>query len=149
MIVTRVSKEEWAEKFYAAAHAAVFKEFMGPDDERISFAILVIDPEKDEPIMYATICEPKKDSAYINYGGSFPPYRGSTKAVKAFKKIVSELFETHSEISYHCENINVPMLKLGIKSGFRVIGLTYTKSHKILLEHSLERDRYYRQTRRS
>ena len=144
MNVIRVSKEEWAEKFYFNAHFSVFKEPMEAGVERIDFAQLV-ETHEENLVMYATICEPKKGTAYINYGGSFPAFRGSITSLKAFKKILSDLFETHNEVTFHCENTNFAMLKLAISTGFKIIGVTYTRSGKILVEHLLERDRYNRQ----
>lgn len=143
MNVLKISKEEWKEKFSKNAHLSVFKEILDPECERIDFANLIVD-KNEKLTMYATVCELDSDTAYLNFGGSFPTSRSSLSAVKAFRALISDLFRHYQFIGFHCENDNHAVLKLALHSGFRIIGVSYSsRTGKVLLEHRLEREQHF------
>lgn len=130
--VKKISKEEW--KVLAVnAHLAVFNEEWTADKERIDFALLTVD-EDGKVIQYATIREMDSESSYLQYGGSFPDYRGKVQSVHSFKSILDWLFLEYKNVSFFTENTNWPMLKFAIREKFRVICVRTFKNH-VMLEH--------------
>lgn len=135
--VKRIEKHEWYQ-MAGKAHLAVFDETWDPDLERIDYALLTVD-EKNSLIQYATLRELDRESVYISYGGSFPNYKGSVAALKSFQSILGWLYAHYKHVSFLTENTNFPMLKFGIKEGFRVVGIRNFKG-KVMLEHFRERE---------
>lgn len=130
--IKRIEKEDW--KLLASqAHESVFDETWDADLERHDYVLVTVD-EDNTLIQYATIHEADRDSAWLQYGGSFPKYRGSISALQSFKTILKYLFEKYLYVSFYTENTNAPMLKFGIKEGFLIIGARIFKG-KLMLEH--------------
>ncbi len=135
--IKKISKEDWYQ-LASPAHEAVFNEKWDAGLERIDFALLSVDAE-NMLIQYATIREMDRDSCFLNYGGSFPKYRGSIHALQSFRAILDWLYSNYKNVSFLTENINWPMLKFAIREKFRVIGVRTFKGH-VMLEHYKGRD---------
>lgn len=135
--VKQISRFDW-HALAANAHLAVFNENWTPEKERIDFTLLTVD-EDNKMIQYATIREMDWESSYIQYGGSFPDYRGSINSVKSFRAILDWLFERYINVSFFTENTNWPMLKFAIREKFSVIS-TRTFQNHVMLEHYRRRE---------
>jgi hypothetical protein len=135
MLVTCILKDEWKE-FSESAHLSVFKERIDPMQERIDFALLVAD-DANKLILYCSYRETDKDSVYMQFGGSFPTHRGDIKVLPAFLEMVKWCKARYKAIMFHTENTNHAMIKLGMKSGFNIVGMSHGRTGKILLEHEL------------
>lgn len=135
--VKAINKQDWR-TLAVGAHLAVFNETWTPDRERIDFALLTVD-EENKMIMYATIREMDSQSAYIQYGGSFPDYRGSVHSIDSFRAILKWLFDHYVNVSFFTENTNWAMLKFAIREKFRVI-CTRTFDGHVMLEHYKKRE---------
>lgn len=130
--VKKISRTDWKD-LASQAHQAVFKEAWEADYERVDFALLTVDPE-NILVQYATIREIDSDSAYIQYGGSFPSYKGTIHSLVSFKAILRWLFERYTNVSFLTQNDNFAMLKFAIKEGFMVVGMRNFKGN-VMLEH--------------
>ena len=129
--VKRIEKSEWV-SLSRDAHVSVFKEEWEAEKERVDFALLTTDSE-DQLIQYATLRELDSESVYIQYGGSFPTYRGSIPAYRSFQAILRWLGERYPNVTFLTENTNLAMLKFAIREGFIIVGLRATKK-SIMLE---------------
>lgn len=136
MIVSYYSKEEWA-AYSANAHLSVFKEIHDANQDRIDFALLAAD-ENQTLILYCTFCELDRDSVYMQFGGSFPPYRGSPETYRGFCEFVSRLSKQYKHLYFHVEHSNFAMLKFAIKMECKIVGVSRARTGRILLEHHLE-----------
>lgn len=130
--IRKINKEDWKE-LASNAHLAVFNEVWTPEKERIDYALLTVD-ENDMLIQYATIRESDFETSYIQYGGSFPEYKGSIQAYQSFKAILDWLYERYKNVSFLTMNRNWPMLKFAIKEKFAVVGMRNFNGY-IMLEH--------------
>lgn len=130
--VKRIEPPEW-KLLSRDAHVSVFREDWDADKDRIDYALLTVDG-KNELIQFATIRELDAESAYIQYGGSFPNYRGTATSHRSFQAILRWLDERYKNVSFLTENTNFAMLKFAIKERFVVIGVRNFKNH-IMLEH--------------
>lgn len=135
--VKRVEKTDW-QLLAKNAHEVVFREAWPDNFERIDYALLTTDAE-DKLVQYATIRETDAISAYIQYGGSFPDYRGSVSSYRSFRAIIDHLFEQYKNVSFLVENTNLPMLKFALKEHFIIIGIRNFKN-QIMLEHFKTRE---------
>lgn len=138
MIVKKISKEIWAEKFAEEAHLAVFKEVWPRDFERIDYALVTVD-EADKLVQYVTIREMDKESCYLQYGGSFEDFRNSIKSWRSYEVILDYLGKEYKNVGFLIENSNFPMLKFAIKKEFVVCGLRHVNG-KLFLEHFKRRE---------
>lgn len=130
--VKRIEKEAW-HVLAGPAHEAVFKEAWEADAERIDFTLITTDPN-NTLVQYATIRELDCDTAYIQYGGSFPSYRGTTVAFDSFRAILAWLFEHYKGVTFLTQNNNYAMLKFAIKERFEIVGMRTFRGN-IMLEH--------------
>lgn len=135
LAIKRLWPEEWAQ-FSEAAHSVTFGEFRPGSKDRVDFALLAVD-EHDVPIGYVTIKELDAETAYWQFGGSFPSYRATASVWHAYKAAADWNAKHYKRVLTFIENNNTPMLKFAMKLGFRVIGIRNFKS-RILLEHLLE-----------
>jgi hypothetical protein len=132
------SREDWLKYFADVAHAAVFDPDVVRQEGGFGFALLVIDEEKDEPIIYVTCAKNPAGGAYIEYGGSFPNSRGSQKVLRAFQ-LVNKWFEekgfTHSGLM--TRNTNKQMNRLALATDYFVTGV-HMDDGRLYLDYTRE-----------
>ena len=121
MELKKLSKEEW-KHLCANAHLVCFNESRDPEMDRIDFALLTV---KDSvPGAFVTIREVDSESIYWQYGGAFPSIRGTTEVLKHYKSFFNWCADSgYKRASTLIENTNVPMLKLAMHCGYRIIGI--------------------------
>lgn len=136
MTVKKVTKEDWAE-LSEKAHLIVFNQNSKPEMERIDYALMV-ESNSGIPLQYATCRELDGESVYVQYGGSFPGTKGSTRSLRCAEKLLEWAeFAGYRRVSFFVENTNEAMLKLAMRLGFLIVGVRNFKN-KILLEHFKE-----------
>ena len=132
--VIKVESIDW-EKMSEEAHLICFNEIRPKSCNRIDYTLMVVDTRTDKPVSYITVKEYDDETVYWQHGGSFP---GSTgiPAWKAYNLCIDWSKGFYKRIFTLIENVNVPMLKMAMKAGFRIIG-TKTISNGIMVEHYL------------
>lgn len=134
--VEKISKEQWT-GLSEYAHRICFNEVMNASDDRIDYALLVIDDKTEDTICYVTVREHDHESVYWQYGGSFD--KGSFKSFHGYMAMVKWTLERYTRISTYIENKNTVMLKFAMAVGYLITGVrTYKGS--VLLEHLLEKE---------
>ncbi len=119
------------------AHAAVFGGKC-PDklDEVISYALLLT--EDEVPVGYVTAQLHTVETVYWKLGGAFPPGKKRYSTLTGYRMMIDwERGIGRKRISTYISNSNIPMLKLAMHEGFRVVGTRYFHG-SILLDHCLE-----------
>jgi len=136
MKVVKISKDDWG-KLSKEAHLITFGEDKKPDAERIDFT-LAVESFGGVPMAYATCKELDSESLYWQYGGSFPDTKGTVHSFRAMKELLKWVKTAgYVRLGFYVENDNAPMLKLALKTGFKIMGVRYFRD-SILLEHRLE-----------
>lgn len=130
-----VSPEHW-KQLASAAHLVVFDEHWDEMLERISYAIIML-TDKKEMVAYATIQLIDNDTAYLQYGGAFPTFKGTSIVFKAFQTMINCLKSKYKKLVTMIENDNYPMLKFYMKENFLITGIRYFNGFT-LLENSYE-----------
>ena len=131
-----LTKQEWL-PIAADAHLTCFNEIIEPDFNNIDFAL--ISKKGERLLTYCTVRQLDKETCYWQYGGALPECKDTVYSYKGTKASVDACFSYgYKRISFYVENDNLPMLKLALKLGFRVIGLRNFKK-SILLELFLEK----------
>lgn len=132
------TKEQWMSGGATEAHYLVFDKELSGAETVFDFAALVVDEEKDAPVIYSTFQELGPHSVNLGFGGSFPAYRGSPLVAKAFSMLVDTALERYKMVSFMTKNDNYPMLKLGFSKKFKVTGLN-TSPDGLFLENTIYR----------
>lgn len=126
---------DWA-KYSETAHLVVFDETRPTALERINFA-LVVETDEGVPAAYSTIKELDSETAYFQYGGSFPGTKGTTASLRAYKLIMGFISKAYKRAGTLIENTNTPMLKFAMNEGWLITGMRVFDG-KILLEHKID-----------
>lgn len=134
--IFKLSKEQWSD-ISEKCHAATFKESKPKEWDRVDFALMAVDQEKNLMVGYMTIRELDHESIYWQYGGSFPEYRNTLIAARTYALFIKWCSEHYKRISTLIENTNKPMLKLAAHNGLQIFGIRNFKG-KVLLEHGIE-----------
>lgn len=138
MQVNFYTKDDWQE-LSPNAHLSVFDEGINVASEKIDFALIV--GEQENPFGYITIKEHDGTTAYIQRGGVFPTVKGLGFSADYLQLCLSWLWSRgFKKVFLNVKNGNVPMIKLGLNTGFRVTGMRQFK-HELLLEMSIEKER--------
>lgn len=139
--VTYITAEEWKEVYSELTHDIVFNHTRPKETDRIDYALMI---GGDKPESFMTCLELDAHHVYMQHGGSFPETKGTTKSYRNFKKFVDWHFEKDIDfLSFVTENDNLPMIKLGLKAGFKIMGtrtickVTYLEFLKEKLEDKL------------
>lgn len=131
--VERLDKDTWNKGFAHLAHQAVFRESFDSDLKDLSFGLLGIN-ETHTLVAYCTVAEVGENSCFILYGGAFADFRNSITAFNAFREFDNYLSSRYDSLGFLTENKNKPMIKYGIRQGFTIIGMRFSRD-KIFLEH--------------
>jgi len=140
MKVVAIDRDIWIKDYQDVAYKAVFG-FDPPSEIKNSLfdkAFLVIDEEKDSPIIYATVKQTTEKSLFIEFGGSFPSYKLSPKVRKAFFllcKTFKEAGSTYTSLS--TLNNNISMQKLALSAGFMPMGMNIS-NHGLMIDYALQ-----------
>jgi hypothetical protein len=131
--IVKISPQDWAAKFANNAHVAVFGKYRPGYVDRISYALLVIDTEKQNPVGYLTARELDNESVYWQFGGGIKPHFQPVTVLTIYNLLIAWHGERYKRISTYVKNDNIEYLKIALKAGFRIIGIRNFKGD-ILLE---------------
>lgn len=107
------------------AHSIVFNEERATEMNRYDFALIAVEDHK--LIAYGLCREFDGETLYLGYGGCFPEFQKSQKAVLWYEKGISWALERYKRVTTLIENDNVPMLKVAMYCGLRVVGIKLFK----------------------
>lgn len=125
------SADEW-KNMAENAHRYCFAEIRPSDMDRISYALMGVDGEV--PTGYVTVRELDSESVYWQYGGAFKSIEKSINVLKTYQGFINRTKEMGvKRISTYIQNTNLPMLKMAMHCGFRIIG-TRTFKNEIFCE---------------
>jgi hypothetical protein len=136
--IHQLHKSQWDELYAKNAHECVFEEPHDPESSRADYALLVVRPDLDQPVIYVTIKELTSKTAAIEYGGSFPAHRGSPLTYRAYEAVIDFMKEKYQQVHMLIRNDNRPMLKFALKSGFMITGVSVGAGNALLTEHTLD-----------
>lgn len=135
--VIKIPKEDWNKEFARNAHISVFDSEFDTELHPMDFAYLVAD-ENEAMISYCTLREMNKDQVVMDFGGTFPDFRGSAKAFPSFIAMLERLKQSYKRAIFVTNNENYPMLKFGLKAGFKITGMSLSDKVGLLIEHTKE-----------
>lgn len=136
MAITFYTKDDWRETA-PLAHICVFDKVIGPDLERVDFALVVGD--KQTPHGYITVKEHDGQTAYLQRGGLFEQVRGKGLSEPQFLECLDWFWgRGFTKVFFNVKNDNIPMIKLGLNTGFKISGMRQFKQ-ELLLEMMIER----------
>jgi hypothetical protein len=121
LTVIKVEKEQWREHFSAHAHRATFGKLRDPLQERIDYALLCVDGEV--PVGYVTVRELDHETVYWPYGGVFPDWHATPKVLRIARKLFRSQGTLAPRLRFLVEHENVPMLKIALQLGARIVGV--------------------------
>jgi hypothetical protein len=126
-------------------HKRVFNEEYPRQEERIDFACIFF--YQENPIDYVTCYEHNSEVLYIQFRGIFSEYKNRRMVFVSYNILVEKLLEKYQFLTTRIENENIPMLKLALKCGWKIIGTFLSTDKKLLVElsnsrklHNLEAD---------
>lgn len=135
MKVEMLLPDRW-KQFSENAHAIAFGKRKSVYEERIDFA-LVATTDSGELVGYVTVKEMDARSVYWQFGGAFPPGKGTVHVWKGYKALLEWTALRYERMTTLIENTNTAMLRLALQAGLRIIG-TRTYKGEVLLEHAIE-----------
>lgn len=136
--VREITAQEWA-SCSEHAHRAVFSEIMPPEYDRIDFALLVYEEERELALGYITCRELSGDDVYLRHGGAFPPAEKKTYALRAYAAALSHLASRYKRMTTLVENTNRTYLRIALTAGFVPIGIRNFKG-SVLVELLYEKE---------
>jgi len=134
--VKRISSEQWTSHLSEDAFVIVFGDIRPRDLERVDFALLLSD-EENELSAFITCKEMDSKTLYWQHGGVMPNYWKSVHVYRGYKKFIEWTSERYLRVSTKIENTNLPMLKMALKVGFLVVGISVING-KLYLELNRE-----------
>lgn len=135
MKIEKIPADQWAH-VSQKTHEICFGVSRPPSLDRIDYALVALDDAK--VVGYVTVREHSSEQAYLQFGGILPDERGR-KTLERFARTIHWLRETgkYKRLTLSIGNEHVPMLKLALLTGFRVVGVR-TFHSAVLLEHLLD-----------
>jgi hypothetical protein len=134
--VREIDPKSWASLYSEISHFSSFGEIMPSGQERIDFALVVCESEK--PKGFVTCKELDSETLYWQYGGAFSESKKTFSVAPCYQELIAWSLARYQRITTRIENINHAMLKMALKCGFQIVGLTNFKN-KIYLELLTER----------
>lgn len=126
MHVEKYSAIEWT-TMGEYAHRYCFNENRPAEMNRIDYALLAV--EDGVPLAYLTARELDNESVYWQYGGALKSSEKSVKVLKAYQMFIETMKKGGMKrISTLIQNNNLPMLKMAMHCGFRIIGVRLFKN---------------------
>lgn len=129
--VDEIQAAAWA-LFSRNAHMAVFAYEKPATVDRIDYALLVVDTEKDTPVAYVTVRELDHESVYWQFGGGFKWAQKSILMARAYDKLLEHQSRKSKRMVTRIENTNAPMLKLALSRGLQIYGVRAHHDHVLV-----------------
>ncbi len=136
MKIVPLTPSEW-QAFSEAAFQTVFGAVHDRRLDRISFALVMVDEEKDEPLGYLTAREMSAEDLCWEYGGAYPAKEKSVHVLRGYMMFARWCQTRYKRIFTLVENTNHRYLKLAMKIGFNIVG-TRAQGGRLFVELSME-----------
>lgn len=124
MTIDRMEKVEF-DKWAEQAHLVTFNEHRPIEMNRYDFALIATDSGK--LIAYGLCREFDSETLYLGFGGCFPEYQKSRKAVEWYEAGIQWALSNYKRVTTLIENENIPMLRVAFHCGLRIIGVKLFK----------------------
>ncbi len=112
------------------AYEMIFGQKRPKELERYNFAILTSLGE--DPVSYVTCIEMDANTLYWQYGGTLPKFKNTIYSYKAYAAGLDWSLKHYARVSTKIENTNTAMLKMALKYGFLIVGVTQFKNQTLL-----------------
>lgn len=136
MKIEFIDKTTWVKDFSEAAHLLTFRMLKPASWDRIDFAMLAVDDDGSY-LGYAVCSERDSSTLFWQFGGLLPGSKSEGRAKEVMKCLLECARAKYTRLGFLVENDNLPMMKVAMDAGFRIVGLRSFKGF-ILLEHLLE-----------
>lgn len=133
----KLSAEEWSRVSEDTLKYSFLTDWP-KEKNRVSFALLVQNPETKDPYCFATVIEFDSETAYMQHGGNFPTSRGTILTTKGYLMMIGFLKENYKSVSTRIWNKNKAMLKLAWAAGFCITGTQLDQHGDMYLIHELD-----------
>ena len=137
MVITHLPKEKITEQFMENIHKNVFHETVPGHFFKFDDCIIVED--QDSLLAYILIKEITSDMVDIAWGGSFKETRGFW-IKKGFQEVTDLLLKHYKTVTFQTRNTNIPMLKLGLAAGFKIMGCMVLNENELFVNFSKGRE---------
>lgn len=130
-----VSAEQW-EQLSEDAHLIAFDKRRPTGTDRIDYAGIAED-DGGQVVGYITVHEIDSDNLYWQFGGAMPGAARTSKVFEAYMGFIDWTKRAgYANIFTLIDSHNIPMLRLAMKAGFRIVGVRLHDGH-VLVEHRL------------
>lgn len=137
MLITHLPKEKMTEQFMENIHKNVFNESVPGHFFKFDECLIA---EKDDCLLaYILIKETTTDTIDIAWGGTFKETRGAW-VKKAFQEAANLLLKHYKTVTFQTRNTNIPMLKLGLGAGFKIVGCLVLNQNELFVNFSKGRE---------
>jgi hypothetical protein len=133
MVITHLPKEKITESFMENIHTNVFNELV--PGNFFKFDECLIAEENESLLAYILIKEITTDMIDIAWGGSFKETRGFW-IKKAFQEGTDLLLKHYKTVTFQTRNSNIPMIKLGLSAGFKIVGCVVLNENELFVNFS-------------
>ena len=137
MHITHLPKEKMTEQFMENIHKNVFSENV--PGHFFKFDECLIAEKEDSLLGYILIKEITTDMIDIAWGGTFKETRGIW-IKKVFNDACDLLLKHYKVITFQTRNSNIPMIKLGLSIGFKIVGCVVLNENELFVNFSKGRE---------
>ena len=130
MVITHLPKEKITPSFIQNIHTNVFNEVVPGDF--FKFDECLIAEDNQSLLAYILIKETTSDTVEITWGGSFKETRGFW-IKKVFQEGIDLLLEHYKTVTFQTRNTNIPMIKLGLSVGFKIVGCIVLNENELFV----------------
>lgn len=134
MQITRVSLDEWRDRFANNSYTQSFGQNRDISLERIDFALIAVN---ENPVGFVTCIEMDAETIYWQFGGAFDEIKRSLMVLTYYVSFINYCKERYKRITTRVENTNISMIRMALACGFLIQG-TWNNRNKIYLELCLE-----------
>lgn len=131
-MVTKLARDEVPPELVASAMKVCFGE--NTSGTRYHFDSLYLGYAYDsEPLGFTFIKEVNKNEVFLTYGGMVPDARGFA-TLKNYRLMLGDLCENYKFITTQVCNENLPMLKIHLAHGFKIVGTTKRPDGRVFVD---------------
>lgn len=127
--LTKLLPEEWS-SMSEDAHLTTFGVNRPKELDRHHFVMLVTHEKNLGG--YFTCLEMDKETLYIQFGGVFPTYQKTVNASVGYALFIEWAAKNYAAVWTRIENTNIPMIRLAMKVGFLITGVSVNKEKTFL-----------------
>jgi hypothetical protein len=137
MQITYLPKEKITPEFIENMHKNVFNQTL--PEYFFKFDECLIAENGDFLLGYVLLKETTSHIVDIAWGGTFKETRGPW-VKKAFQECSEFLLKHFKIVTFQTRNTNIPMIKLGLSTGFKIIGCVVLNENELFVNFSKGRE---------